>query len=165
MAPKVMKDVKRSSAMKKVQAPAKSKAMQKNKAKVHKVHKKPAQAQGEDSCSEMDDAIEEDQEVEQQEQQQEEQEGDCQRDEDETTEKAETKIGQKEYYRFWKSLPKAPRAVQDAVQKVKGQPTRSGNQQQLAEMAKPLLTKSGTTNFSKALNHCSRKGPKQGKTL
>ena len=59
--------------MKKAHSPAKSKAMHKNKAKVHKVHKKPAQAQGEDSCSEMDDAIEEDQEVEQQEEQHEEQ--------------------------------------------------------------------------------------------
>ena len=129
------------------------------------MHKKPAQAQGEDSCSEMDDAIEEDQEVEQQGEQQEEQEGDCQGDEDETTEKAETKVGQKEYYRFWKSLPKAPRAVQDAVQKVKEQPTRSGKQKQLAEMAKAFAHKSGTTNSSKALNHCSRRGPKQGKTL
>ena len=110
--------------------------MQKSKATVHKVHKKPAQAQRQDSCSEMDDAIEEDQEVEQQEEPQEEQEGECQGDEDETTEKGKTKLEQKEYYRFWKSLPEAPRAVQDAVQKVKDQPTRSGKQKQLAEMAR-----------------------------
>ena len=77
-----MKDAKRCSAVKKVHT-RQVEGHANNKAKAHKVHKKPAQAQGEDSRSEMDDAIEEDQEVEQQEEQQEEQEGDCQRDEDE----------------------------------------------------------------------------------
>ena len=76
------------------------------------MHKKPAQAQTHDSCSEMDDVIEENQEEEQQEEQQEEQEGDCQKDEDETADKDETKIDHKECYRFGESLPEAPRAVQ-----------------------------------------------------
>ena len=62
-----MKDANRPSAAKKVQKPVKSNAMQKNKAKPRKVHKKPAQAQTHDSCSEMDDVIEENQEEEQQE--------------------------------------------------------------------------------------------------
>ena len=69
MAPKAMKAAKRPSAMKKVHKPAKSKALHQNKAKKRKVHKKPAQAQTQDSCSEMDDVIEENQEEEQQEEQ------------------------------------------------------------------------------------------------
>ena len=75
MAPKAMKDAKRPSARTKVRKPAKSKAMQKNKAKVHKVHTKPAHAQTQDSCSEMVDVIEEGPEMEQQEEQPDEQEG------------------------------------------------------------------------------------------
>ena len=68
-------DAKLPSAMKKVHKPTKSRAMQKNTAKVHKVHKKPAQAEALDSCPEMDDVIQEDQEEEQQEEQQEAQDG------------------------------------------------------------------------------------------
>ena len=49
MAPKAMKVAKRDSAMKKAHT-AKSKAMQKSKAKVHKVYTKTSQAQAEDSC-------------------------------------------------------------------------------------------------------------------
>ena len=131
-----MIDAKLPSAMKKVHKPAKSRAMQKNTAKVHKVHKKPAQAQALDSCPEMDDVIQEDQEEEQQEEQQEEQEGECQEDEDEAARKDTPQIDQKEYCRFWKKLPEAPKAVQEAVQKVKDQPHRSGKQKQLAQMAK-----------------------------
>ena len=131
-----MIDAKLPSALKKVHKPANSRAMQKNKAKVHKVHKNPAQAQALGSCPEMDDVIQEDQEEEQQEEQQEEQEGECQEDEGETARKDEPQIGQKEYYRFWKKLPEAPKAVQEAVQKVKDQPHRSGKQKQLAQMAK-----------------------------
>ena len=115
MAPKAMKDAKRPSAMKKVHKPAKSKAMQKNKANTRKVQEKPAQAQTPDSCSEMDDVIEENQKEEQQEKQQEEQEGDCQKDDDETADKDETNIGHKEYYRFGKSLPEASKAVQKSA--------------------------------------------------
>ena len=111
--------------MKKVHKPAKSKAMQKNKAKVHKAL---------DSCPEMDDVIQDDQEEEQQEEQQEEQEGECQEDEDETARKDKPQIGQKEYYRFWKKLPEAPKAVQEAVQKAKGQPHRSGKQKHVCKL-------------------------------
>ena len=110
MAPRTMTDNKLPSAMKKAHTPAKSKAMQKSTAKVHKVHKKPAQAHALDSCPEMDDVIQEDPEEGQQEEQQEEQEGECQEDEDETARKDKTQIGQKEYYRFWKKLPDAPSA-------------------------------------------------------
>ena len=95
MAPKAMQPT----AMKKVQKPAK--AMQKNKAKVHKVQKKPSQAQTQESFSEMGDVIEEDQEEEQHEEQQPEQEGECQEHEDETAEKDKSKVSGKEYYRFW----------------------------------------------------------------
>ena len=66
--------------------------------------------------------------VKEAEEQPEEQEGECQQDE--TTEKDKTKVTQQEFYHFWKSLPEAPRAVQVAVNKVKGQPKR------LADMAK-----------------------------
>ena len=59
--------------------------------------------------------------------------GECQQDE--TTEKDKTKITQKEFYHFWKSLPEAPRAVQEAVQKVKDLPTRSAKRKVLAAMA------------------------------
>ena len=112
MAPKAIKDAKRPSATKKVHKATDSKAMQKHKANTRKVQKKPAQAQTQDSCSEMDDVIEENQEEEQQEEQQEEQEGDCQKDEDETADKDETKIDHKECYRFGESLPEASKAVQ-----------------------------------------------------
>ena len=54
---RAMIDAKLPSAMKKVHKPAKSRAMQKNTAKVHKVHKQPAQAQALDSCPEMDAVI------------------------------------------------------------------------------------------------------------
>ena len=109
LAPKAMKVAKRPSATKKVHKPAKSKAMQKSKANKRKVHKKPAQAQTHDSCSEIDDAIEENQEEEQQEEQQEEHEGNCQKDEDETVDKHETEIDHKERYRFGKYLASRPR--------------------------------------------------------
>ena len=112
MAPKAIKDAKRPGATKKVHKATDSKAMQKHKANTRKVQKKPAQAQTQDSCSDMDDVIEENQEEEQQEEQQEEQEGDCQKGEDETADKDETKIDHKECYRFGESLPEAPRAVQ-----------------------------------------------------
>ena len=62
--------------------------------------------------------------------------GECQEDKDETAEKDKTQVGQKEYYRFWKKLPEAPKAVQEQMQKIKDQPHRSGKQKQLAEMAK-----------------------------
>ena len=130
---RAMIDAKLPSAMKKVHKPAKSKAMQKNKATVHKVHKKPAQTQAQDSCPEMDDVIEEGQEKEHEEAQQEDQEGECQQDE--SAEKDEANVPQKEFYHFWKSLPEAPRAVQEAVQKVKDLPTRSAKRKVLAAMA------------------------------
>ena len=63
--------------------------------------------------------------------------GECQ--EDETIEKDKTKVSGKEYYHFWKSLPEAPRAVQEAVQKVKRHPKRVGKQKQVAYMAKAYV--------------------------
>ena len=126
MARKAMKDAKRQSA-RNILHKAKFKAMQKSKAKV--VNKKLLQAQAEDSCSEeVDHVIQDGQEKEHEEEQQEEQEGECQQHE--TAEKDETKVSGKPYNHFWKSLPEAPRAVQVAVKKVKGQPKR------LADMAK-----------------------------
>jgi len=127
MAPKAMQPT----AMKKVQTPAK--AMQKNKAKVHKVQKKPSQAQTLESFLEMGDVIEEDQEEEQHEEQQHEQEGECQEHEDETAEKDKSRVSGKEYYRFWKTTA---RGAQGYARKIKDQPHRSGKQKQLAEMAK-----------------------------
>ena len=107
---------------------------------MHKVKKKPSKAQAKDSRSqEMDDVIQEEQEKEQEEEQQEEQEGECQEDKDETAEKDKTKVSGKEYYHFGKSLPEAPRAVQEAMQKVKGQPKRVGKQKQVADMAKAYV--------------------------
>ena len=131
MAPKAIKDAKRPGATKKAHKATDSKAMQKHKANTRKVQKKPAQAHTLDSCSEMDDIIEENQEEEQQEEQQEEQEGDCQKDEDETAEKEETKIDHKECYRFGESLPEASKAVQkqctSSRARLKGLPKRSSS--------------------------------------
>ena len=111
---------------------AKFKAMQKSKAKV--VNKKLLQAQAEDSCSEeVGHVIQDGQEKEHEEEQQEEQEGECQQHE--TAEKDKTTVSGKEYVHFWKSLPEAPRAVQEAVQKVKDLPTRSAKRKLLAAMA------------------------------
>ena len=42
----------------------------------------------------------------------------------------------REYCRFWKSLPEAPKAVQDQARNIKDQPHRSGKRKTLAEMAK-----------------------------
>ena len=131
MAPRAMKVAKRPSAAKKAQKPVKSNAMQKSKATTRKVRKKPAQAQTQDSCSEMDNVIEADQEEEQQGEQQEEQEGDCQKDEDEAADKGETKIDHKECYRFGKFLPEASKAVQkqctSSRTRLKGLPKRSSS--------------------------------------
>ena len=135
MAPKAIKDAKRPGATKKVHKATDSKAMQKHKANTRKVQKKPAQAQTQDSCSDMDDVIEENQEEEQQEEQQEEQEGDCQKDEDETADKEETKIDHKECYRLGESLPEAPRAVQKTVHKLKDHAKRSGKEKQFVDKA------------------------------
>ena len=128
MALKAMQVAKRHSAVKTVRE-AKPKATQKQRAKVHKVKKKPSQAQASPS-QETD--VQEAQEDEQHEERQ----GECQEDEDESIEKGKAQICAKVYYHFWKSLPEAPRAVQEAVQKVKDQPARSGKQKQLADMAK-----------------------------
>ena len=88
--------------------------------------------------------------------------GECQEHEDETAEKDKTKVGQKEYYRFWKKLPEAPKAVQEQLPKVKDQPHRSGKQKELAEMAKAYASQKWDHS---PLNHCSKRGPTQGKTL
>ena len=130
MAPKAMQPT----GLKKVQKPAK--AMQKNKAKVHNVQKKPSQAQTQESFLEMGDVIEEDQEEEQHEEQQHEQEGECQEHEDETAEKDKSKVSGKGILPLLEKMPEAPKAVQEQVQKIKDQPHRSGKQKQLAEMAK-----------------------------
>ena len=136
MAPKAMKVAKRPNAKKKAHTPAKSKAMQKNKANKRKVHKKPAQAQTHDSCSEMADVIEENQEEEQQQEQQEEHEGNCQKDEDETADKDETEIDHKQCYRFGKSLPEASKAVQRNLNKLKDEVKNSAKKkQQLVDKA------------------------------
>ena len=128
MAPNAIKDGRRQSAVKKVHL-AKLKGTHKDEAKVHKVNKKLLQAQAEDSCSEeVDHVIQDGHEKEHEEEQQEEQEGECQQHE--TAEKDKTKVSGKPYNHFCKSLPEAPRAVQVAVKKVKGQPKR------LADMAK-----------------------------
>ena len=159
MAPKATQPT----AMKKVHKPAK--AMQKNKAKVHKVQKKPSQAQTQESFSEMGDVIEEDQEEEQHEEQQHEQEGECQEHEDETAEKDKSKVSGKEYYRFWKKCPRRPRLCKNKCRKSRTSPTGLANRSNWPKWPKPMPAKSGTTNFSSPLNHCSRRGPKQGKTL
>jgi hypothetical protein len=135
-APKAIKDGRRQSAVKKAHM-AKFKGTRKEEAKVHKVSKTPSQAQAESlSLEEMDDVTQEGQEKEHEEEQQEEQEGECQEDESETVEKDETNLSQRQHYHFGKSLPEAPRVVQEAVQKVRGQPKRSGKQKQLADMAR-----------------------------
>ena len=123
---------------------AKSKARQNHQANVHKVKKKPSQAQAKGSRSQaMGDVIQEEQEKEPEEAQQEEHEGECHEDEDETAEKDKTKVFGKEYDHFWKSLSEAPRAVQEAVHNVKDQPLRSGKQKQLADMAKAYAKQKG----------------------
>ena len=69
MAPQAMKDAKRYSAVQSVHK-AKTEALQKSKAKIHKVHKKHHRRRQKDSClQKMDDAIKEDQPAEQQEEQ------------------------------------------------------------------------------------------------
>ena len=142
MAPKAMKHAKRPSAMKKAHKPAKSKAMQKQRAKAHKVKKKPSQAQASPS-QDMD--VQGEQEEEQQEEQE------AERQEDETTEKGKTKVCAKVYYHFWKSLPEAPRAVQEAVRKVKDKPPRSGKQKQLGDMVRAFAMQKWDHTFFKSL--------------
>ena len=165
MAPRAMIDAKLPSAMKKVHKPAKSKAMQKNKAKVHKVHKKPAQAQALDSCPEMDDVIQEDQEEEPQEEQQEEQEGECQEDEAEAARKDTPQTIKRSIAAFGRNCPRRPRLCKKQCRRSRTSPTGLASRSNWPTWPKPTLAKSGTTNFSRPFNHCTRRGPKQGKTL
>ena len=162
---RAMIDAKLPSAMKKVHKPAKSRAMQKNTAKVHKVHKKPAQAQALDSCPEMDDVIQEDQEEEQQEEQQEEQEGSVKRMRMRPLGRTSPKSVKRNITAFGRNCPRRPRLCKKQCRRSRTSPTGLANRSNWPKWPKPTLAKSGTTNFSSPLNHCTRRGPKQGKTL
>ena len=159
MAPKARKVAKRHGAMKTAHR-SKSKTRQNHQAKVHQVTKKPSQAQAKGSRSQaMGDAIQEEQEKGQEEAQQEEHEGECHEDEDETAEKDKTKVSGKEYHHFLEPLSEAPRAVQEAVQKVKGQPKRVGKPKQVADMAKAYVKQKRDHKLFKSIEPLEQERP------
>ena len=66
---------------------------------------------------------------------------------------------------FGRNCPRRPRLCKKQCRRSRTSPTGLANRSNWPKWPKPTLAKSGTTNFSSPLNHCTRRGPKQGKTL
>ena len=65
----------------------------------------------------------------------------------------------KQYYHFWKSLPEAPRAVQEAVLKVKDRPKRSGKQKQLADVSRAYANQKWGHKLFKSIESLQQERP------